>query len=156
MRLRFALVLTAVLAAMSWLQAGSQPAAPAESSSLVGSWTMAEATVDDKPLPEAGRPDVRWVFTMTTLTSFVGGEPRGPSEPYQLPPDVKGGLDIGESKADNGRVLGPRQRVLYELAGDTLRVCYFQGGTSDRPRSFSDRPSGSGSTAVLVFRRTRP
>lgn len=148
------LFLVAALAAQPIPRAAAQQDAAADAKRLVGTWTLVEATVGGQPVPDASQHVVRWTFTATTVQAVVDGQARGPGDPYRLPVDVPGGLDMGELVADNGRVLGPRERALYEFAGDDLRICYLKASRDRRPASFADTAPGDDGKIVFRFKRT--
>jgi uncharacterized protein (TIGR03067 family) len=71
-------------------------------------------------------------------------------------PDESGTLSLGTSrkpKAIDLRSKGGVARAIYELEGDTLRVCVALSEPGRRPKDFSCRPGSQ--TCVLLLKRVR-
>jgi uncharacterized protein (TIGR03067 family) len=114
---------------------------------LQGVWICKRAEADGVVFPAKVAEAMRWTFKGETLILTLGG--RDMECPYQLDPkhcprhfDYK---DSGSARPHIG---------IYELNGDTLRICVRLHGNS-RPAEFSAKSFGE-QLRYWVFERQKP
>jgi uncharacterized protein (TIGR03067 family) len=118
---------------------------------LQGTWACVSAQSDGKPIPEDVVKQLRLVLARDQYTTSKGDQvlfagtftlnaDRTPKE-----------LDI---VAGEGESKGQVAKGIYDLDGDTLKLCYPLAAGKDRPKEFASTP-GSG-LQVAVWKRTRP
>jgi uncharacterized protein (TIGR03067 family) len=110
---------------------------------IQGTWVPSAAELGGKEFPEEVRKSIKLVLSGDTYVVTVGKE--GPDEgkckldPSKTPKT----LDITGVKGPN---TGKTILAIYELKGDTLRVCYDLSG-KEHPKEFKTAP---GSQLFLV------
>jgi uncharacterized protein (TIGR03067 family) len=141
----------ALLALTALLLAADDPSKD-DISALRGVWAVQSATINGLRLPDDPT-------SATQLTAFDGKEYIQRQGGQIL---EEGAIEVDATKSPKtidfvikkGPDAGKRQLGIYELEGDTFRVCLNAPGASVRPRSF-DAGSGSG-RLLVVNRRFRP
>lgn len=116
---------------------------------IIGSWKIdaLDLGVKDGPSADALK-DVRMVFKKEGKLGLVGPDGKAKDQEYKLDPAAK--MKAIDIVADGKTVPG-----LYELDGDTLKLCIFFGPTTDkvaRPTEF--KADGKG-VAVLTLKRVK-
>jgi uncharacterized protein (TIGR03067 family) len=129
----------------------AKPEGDKDPAKLEGAWVTSSLEVGGNKAPDAelkkspGRLTLKggkWTFT-------VGGRDQNgtfTADPAKRPAQ----MDLKRSDGPNA---GKTIRVIYELNGDTLKVCYAPLG-KERPTTFdtTDKPG----YALIVYRREKP
>ena len=119
---------------------------------MQGTWLVVANEVDGQRAPEAEikKADLRLTIQGNSFTYTAGGKPvlegSFTIDPAKKPKhlDAKGTLPNGTMTKSIG---------IYELDGDTMRVCFVEG-QGERPKEFKTAP---GSNAILtVYKRVKP
>ena len=118
---------------------------------LTGTWRAATYALDGKEATAADLKDVRLVIAadgkfkaQNAGQTFLAGAVR-------IDPDKKPRtMDITYTEGD---LKGQTSRAIYELDGDTLRICRAAPGKA-RPTEFTSKP-GSGLT-LMTYQRAKP
>ena len=149
MRVCLALVLFALPAALAEAPAGKKESAKEALRRLQGAWVPLKAELGGAPFPAKALEGLRLVIKGNTYRVRAGKETdEGVLElmPEKTPPamDVKG---------TEGPNKGKSFPAIYEVKGDTLRVCYDLEG-KERPREFK---TAKGKKHFLVtYERHKP
>lgn len=117
---------------------------PADVKGLQGTWLPQKAELGGKPMPEAVLKTITLKIAGLDYEVTVTGEPRADKgtvtlEPGALPKEMK---IVGVDGPNMGKTIP----AIYELQGDTLRVCYDLSGAK-RPAEFKTE---AGSLLYLV------
>ena len=97
------------------------------------------------PLPPGGLPPIHFTFKDGKLDVTPDGQQGEKQGTYKLDPTAKlKSIDLTEG--DNGMT----SPGIYELDGDTLKLCLAQGPTAVRPTEFAANGQG---VVVLTFKR---
>ena len=122
---------------------------PKDSDAVQGTWTASAAELGGKQFPDEARRAIRMTLKGGDYAVSVGGQPdRGT---FKMDPLARPkAMDVTGTEGPNkGRTLS----AIYELDGDTLRICYNLDG-KDRPKEFK---AGEGTKLFLVtYRREKP
>jgi uncharacterized protein (TIGR03067 family) len=116
---------------------------------LQGTWVIVANTKEGKESPESLRESKRYTIKGDHYSvSFKGAEKRLLEFRIKLDPESKPKtIDLIGLKTDTVLLAG-----LYELDGDTLKIC-VPVGSSDRPKALkSEAGSKSG---IIVYRRVK-
>ena len=144
MKLSFCICLV-VTASFIALGAG----APDDAKAIQGSWAPAKAELGGQPMTDAVLKTISLKLDNGKYeVSVAGAADKGT---YSLDPTTKpkGMTVIGTEGPNNGKTFP----AIYELNGDTLRICYDLSGAK-RPTAFS---SVAGSQLYLVtYERKKP
>jgi uncharacterized protein (TIGR03067 family) len=132
--------------------AGQGKGSPAREGRLEGTWRVVALESQGKPVPDARVKgmDLRWTFAGDTILTTRKGQPprsgRFQADLTQKPPR----LDLFTDQ-------GPSAKAIYELAGDTLRVCTVVGDNPQGlyPTEFASRAAGP-RIDLLTLRRQAP
>jgi uncharacterized protein (TIGR03067 family) len=137
------LLLVFSLTSIAWSGAGAQDA-----KQIQGTWVPLSAELGGKALPDDVRKSIKLVLKADTYVVTAGKEPdegKCKIDPTKTPKT----LDITGTKGPN---MGKTFPCIYELNGDTLRVCYDLSGKA-RPTEFK---TTEGSMLFLVtYRREK-
>ena len=121
-----------------------------KSNPLVGTWTCEAATRDGRVLPEETIKLLRLTLTGDRFKTSRGKETLFDSvyavETTKNPKQIN---MVGTEVP----IAGQKAQGIYELDGDTLRMCYTMPGRQ-RPATF-DSPAGSGAY-LIVWKRAKP
>jgi uncharacterized protein (TIGR03067 family) len=115
-------------------------------SRLYGDWICVSGTIDGKPLPDATVQELRLAITQTRYITEKGNETLFNST-YRV--------DRTKSPArifmlgNEGALTGKEAQGIYEISGETLRICYAMPGEA-APSTFDSKP---GSKAHFVLWR---
>ena len=116
---------------------------------IEGTWLPATAELGGKPFPEEVRKSIKLTVKDGKYTVMVGKNPdRGTTK---LDPSAKPkAMDITGTEGPNK---GKTFLAIYDLDGDTLKVCYDLSG-KDRPTEFK---TAEGTQLFLVtYKREKP
>ena len=111
-----------------------------------GTWAPVSAEMGGQALPEESLRTIRLVLAGDTYAATVGGvTDRGTFtlDPTQRP----AAMEITGTEGPNK---GKTIPAIYELTGDTLKVCYNLGGSA-RPAAFDTE--GNAGLFLAVYRR---
>jgi uncharacterized protein (TIGR03067 family) len=132
-------------------QAPKEGAAGKDGKQLAGTWRAATYALDGKEATAADLKDIRLLIdadgkfkAQNAGQTFLAGT-------VQTDPDKKPRtMDITYTEGD---LKGQTSRAIYELDGDTLRICRAAPGKA-RPTEFASKP-GSGLT-LMTYQRGKP
>jgi uncharacterized protein (TIGR03067 family) len=108
--------------------------APDDQKSLQGDWIPVKAELAGKPMPEAVLKTISLKLTKSDYEVLVSGKPDKGTWSIDRAAKPKG-MKINGVKGPNAGKTFP---AIYELAGDTLRVCYDLSGKK-RPTEFKTK-----------------
>jgi uncharacterized protein (TIGR03067 family) len=128
-----------VLSLTSFAQSGG---AQDEKKMMEGTWTMLSAELAGKEFPEEARKSTKLVLKADTYLVTVAGSPDEGTVKIDAAKKPKA-MDVSGTKGPN---VGKTFQAIYELNGDTLRICYDLSGKG-RPTEFKTTP---GSLLFLV------
>lgn len=115
-----------------------------------GTWKGASVTQDGKEMTKAEAEAVRLTVRGEKYTLKTGGEDIEGThklDPAKTPKHIEAVRTRGPHKGE--KMLG-----IYELDGDTFKVCFAAPGKGDRPTAFKSA-AGSGHR-LLVLKREKP
>ena len=111
---------------------------------MAGEWTMASGERDGQAIPDEFRTGLKRTVKDDEYIVTKDGETIGKGkftlDPSKKPKTIDITLSEGEQK---GMVI----RGIYELDGDTFKICYAQPGV-DRPKEFVTKDSAGVSMSV--------
>ena len=145
--MRSSFVALAVVLALAPVSRGDDPKDAGKS--IQGTWLPAEAELGGQKFPDEVRKTIKLVIEGDKYTVTVGAQPdRGT---LKLDPSAKPkAMDVTGTDGPNK---GKKIPAIYELDGDTLRICYDLSGKS-RPTEFKTR---EGTQLFLVtYKREKP
>ena len=144
------LILVSLLSAILLAGCASVQSDTTRDAKLVGEWNCVSATVDGRALPADTVKALRLAITETRYITEKGNETLFDST-YRV--------DRTKSPAqifmlgNEGALAGKEAHGIYEISGETLRICYTMPG-DPAPTDFE---SAAGSKAYLVhWRRAQP
>jgi uncharacterized protein (TIGR03067 family) len=117
---------------------------------LDGEWTMVSVTTDGQSVPEAIAKTGKRVAMNNETTVTIAGQ-LVMKATYTIDPTKKP-KTINYTMTD-GPTKGQKQYGIYEIAGDTLRICFAPPGKK-RPTEFAAKP-GDGDT-LTVWKMVKP
>jgi uncharacterized protein (TIGR03067 family) len=121
------------------------PSTRSDDSNIQGTWRVIFAEDSGRTGPSEALRDIRFVITKDKMTMESGG--RKQESTYTLDPSTSPkSIDL----TTNGRT----QPGIYDLQGDTLRIC-FSENTDKRPTAFDSQPD-SVNDVVLTMKRMTP
>jgi uncharacterized protein (TIGR03067 family) len=143
-RLFASLVFTLALTPVAHSGGGEQ-----DGKMIVGTWLTVTAELAGKEFPEELRKSIKLVLAPNTYIATVGKESDEGTCKWDSAKKPKE-VDITSVK---GRNKGKTFLAIYELNGDTLRVCYDLSGKA-RPTEFKTTPGTS--LYLVTYRREKP
>lgn len=114
---------------------------------LRGVWQATKVTVSGQSIPAAELGSIRLTLTGTRFTTRRGEETLFDSS--YTADSTTSPMEI-EMVGSGGDFEGQAALGIYELAGETLRICYSMPGFG-RPREFASAP-GSGAFLIILRR----
>jgi uncharacterized protein (TIGR03067 family) len=117
-------------------------AEPPDAQAIQGSWTPIKAELSGQPMAEAVLKTITLKLTDGKYEVHVGAQPDNGTYTLDETTKPKGITVTGTDGPNRGRTLP----AIYELKGDTLRICYDLSGAK-RPAEFK---SVAGTRLYLV------
>ncbi|PAY16788.1 hypothetical protein CKO51_24925 [Rhodopirellula sp. SM50] len=125
--------------------AGDVPAKENDIPNIQGTWQVTYSEDGGRIAPQEMLKEIRFVIDEQNLTTEIGG--RKSVSTYKLDPSTNPkSIDLTE----NGRT----KQAIYDLVGDTLRICIAESG-EQRPTAFDSQPN-SANDIVLILKRVKP
>jgi uncharacterized protein (TIGR03067 family) len=137
-----------LLAGALLIGGGAQDAVKKELARLQGTWQTVSVEINGSPLEQEFKED-RLVIKGADFTLRAGkGSMKGTLrvDPGKTPPTI-------DTEVSDGANKGVKSVGIYELRGDTLKVCYAPA-PNPRPTEFKTAPKSG--TALVVYRRIKP
>ena len=106
-------------------------APPDDAKAVQGSWTPTKADLGGQPMPEAVLKSISLKLDNGKYEVFVGDQPDKGTYTLDSTSKPKSMTITGTEGPNNGRTFP----AIYELKGDTLRICYDLSGAK-RPTEF--------------------
>jgi uncharacterized protein (TIGR03067 family) len=119
-----------------------------ESKEIQGEWRPATAELAGRPMPEAFVKSISLKLEGGKYEVYVGKEPDRGLYALDLAARPRGITVTGTDGPNNGRTFP----AIFELSGDTLRICYDLSGKK-RPTEFKTAP-GTRLYLVAYVRKT--
>jgi uncharacterized protein (TIGR03067 family) len=142
-----------ILATSLMLATGITPDEPKgknDMDKLAGTWTCTSAVNDGKPLSAEVRQQLRLTLTKEGGYKTERGDQVLFDSTFTIDPaKTPRRIDITGTEGENA---GKTAQGIYELDGDTLKICYTMPG-KDRPKAFESK-EGSRATFV-VWKRVK-
>lgn len=113
-----------------------------DAKAVQGSWTLAKADLSGQPLAEAVMKSISLKLDNGKYEVFVGTSPDRGTYTLDTASKPKGITVIGTEGPNQGKTFP----AIYEIKGDTLRICYDLSGAK-RPAEFK---SVAGTKLYLV------
>jgi uncharacterized protein (TIGR03067 family) len=146
-------IVLSILAAGFLVAAAPAPddAVKKEMARLEGTWSVKALTVDGKQVPEEDISKLKVVLKGDTYTLEADGkvaeEGTWTIDPTKKPKTIDTTPKTGDNK-------GKPSQGIYQLDGDTLKMCFGPTGKEDRPKEFESK---EGTKYELgVYKREKP
>jgi uncharacterized protein (TIGR03067 family) len=123
----------------------SESAQEHDVSTIQGTWQVTYSEDSGRIAPQEMLRELRFVIDEHTLTTEIGG--RKSVSTYKLDPSTN---PKSTDLIENGRT----KQAIYDLVGDTLRICIAESG-EQRPTAFDSQPN-SANDIVLILKRVKP
>jgi uncharacterized protein (TIGR03067 family) len=121
----------------------------AEFKKLQGTWLPTAAEVGGQQWPEQLRKATKLVIADDQYTVTVGGQ----TDKGTLKLDLKAKPLAMDITGTDGPNKGKTFPAIYELSGDTLKICYALEG-KDRPTKFETKPGAA--LFLVTYQRAKP
>jgi uncharacterized protein (TIGR03067 family) len=118
---------------------------PSDRDAIQGTWSVILAVDSGRTAPPEALRDIRFVITKDKVTMELGG--RKQESTYTLNPSTS-------PKSIDLTTNGHTKPGIYDLQGDTLRICTSED-TDMRPTAFDSQPD-SVNDLVLTMKRMNP
>lgn len=123
----------------------NEPAKENDTPNIQGTWQVTYSEDGGRIAPQEMLKEIRFVIDERNLTTEIGG--RKSVSTYKLDPSTNPkSIDLTE----NGRT----KQAIYDLVGDTLRICIAESG-EQRPTAFDSQPN-SANDIILILKRVKP
>jgi uncharacterized protein (TIGR03067 family) len=150
MHTRIAIAALVVLSA-GLLIAADDPDKKKDAEAIKGTWQIISLNADGKDLPKAEVPEDQVIFDGKTYQQKHEDQVVEEGE-YVLDPDKSPkAIDFLIKK---GQEAGKKQLCVYELDGDSLKICVSQPGDDDRPKALETKPGDR--LALMRLKRIKP
>ncbi len=121
---------------------------------LKGNWEAVEIVMDGKVAPVDEGKAVKLTFAGADRMTFVGSKDIGKHE-YGVKLDASKKPKAIDLKAVSGEGKGDVVRGIYQLEGDTLKLCLASDPKiSDRPSEFASKKGSK--VFMYTFKRAKP
>ena len=121
-----------------------------DKAALQGAWKVTASEQDGEKVPAADIKDLQLIFKADAIYVSEGGKAAENFsfllDPLKKPKEIDLTIKIGPNK---GRV----DRAIYQLDGDTLRICIQSNKDTPRPRDFSTQVGSK--LWLVVLQRTK-
>jgi uncharacterized protein (TIGR03067 family) len=118
-------------------RAADHPAVKKDLDQLQGTWSMVSGSADGQAMPEEMRKQMKRVCKGDETTTTMGGQiflkAKFAIDPAQKPKTIDYQMLEGFTK-------GKKQLGIYEVDGDTLKICFTAPG-AERPKDFATQPN---------------
>ena len=126
-----------VMVASLWVQGEARAAERGDAEAIQGTWLPSAAELAGKKYPDEVRKSIRLVIKDDTYAVTVGEAPPDRGTIKLDPSATPKAIDVTGTEGPNK---GKTILAIYELSGDTLRICYDLSGKS-RPTEFKTEPN---------------
>jgi uncharacterized protein (TIGR03067 family) len=106
-----------------------------DAKAVEGTWSPAEAILGGKPMPDAVRKSITLKLHSGKYEVLVGTNPDNGTYQLDTANKPKGMTIVGTEGPNKGKTFP----AIYEIKGDTLRICYDLSGAK-RPAEFKSTP----------------
>lgn len=141
---------TSVLTATLLAFAGDTEAIRKDKAALQGTWKVTASEQDGEKVLAADLKDLFLIIKGDAISIKEGGKAEErfafQIDPTKKPKEIDLTIKFGPAK---GRV----DRAIYQLDGDTLRICIQSAKNAPRPDEFSTRPASK--LWLVVMQRTK-
>jgi uncharacterized protein (TIGR03067 family) len=122
---------------------------------LQGTWKVTEFVMNGKPMSEDERKGITIIFSGDTMTlmTLTGSPHNIGKRDYKFKLDPTKKPSAIETIPQDGPFRGKTGPAIYELRGDTLKLCIPNKETTERPKKF-EAPEGS-NLGLFVLKRLR-
>lgn len=124
-------------------------ATPDDAKTIQGTWLPIAAELGGQPVPDAVLKTIRLRLAAGRYEVFVGEQPDRGTYTMDAAAAPKCITVTGTDGANAGKTFP----AIYELTGDTLRICYDLSG-SKRPAEF--KTAGGTALYLVTYRRQQP
>lgn len=152
-QLPLATAIAALLLGLVCAQAGDakKEAAKKDQKKLQGTWEAAEVVLNGAPVPDDARKGITFTFSADKMTlTGPGGigkrEYTFTLDPTQMPKAI-------DTVPQDGPFKGKSAPAIYELKGDTLKLCIPNRPTSERPKTLESTKGSS--LGLFVLKRAK-
>ena len=111
---------------------------PDDAKAVQGTWLPVKAELAGQPMPDTVLKSISLKLDNGKYEVFAAGKPDRGTYTLESTTEPKS-MAVGAEGPNNGKTLP----AIYELKGDTLRICYDLSGAK--------RPTGSGQVSVLII-----
>ena len=123
----------------------TEPSTRSDDANIQGKWRVVFSEDSGRSAPPEALRDILFVITKDTMTMEVGG--RKQESIYKLEPSTS-------PKSIDLTTNGQTKPGIYDLQGDTLRICLSEK-SNVRPTAFDSQPD-SVNDVVLIMKRIKP
>jgi uncharacterized protein (TIGR03067 family) len=147
--------LVAVAGLLAAADSAEEQAAKKEMEKLAGTWTVTTVESNGRKAAAEDIKDLRYVFKADGTWKLQKGSDALAEGTFKLDPSKKlRAIDYAITSSVNDRDKGKTSLGVYELAGDTMKVCRTWPGEGERPDEFA---AGTDSKRILTeFTRDKP
>lgn len=150
---RLAIVVApALLALLAPARAADDPKPEGDLGKLQGRWY---ANVGPPDSPRILILEMKGDVATVTAPAPGGAEPVSTSKLKLAESRRPRAMSIVETKTADGQAI-PDIPAIYELEGDTLKICYGTPGTPEPPAKFETAGQGDAATILFTYRRLKP
>lgn len=102
------------------------PSSPDDAKAVQGNWSPASAELGGKPMPDAVLKTIRLKLANGSYEATVAGEPDKGTYTLDATAKPKRMTIVGIEGPNKGKTFP----AIYEISGDTLRICYDLSGAN--------------------------
>lgn len=139
--------LLTLLTAVSLLGVAAASDDPTEDrENIQGTWQAVSAEDSGRKVPDEAVKNIKWVITEEKITQYVGDTKKACSYGLNVTKKPRW-IDLTE--------IDRTTPGIYALNGDTLKICFPEGGKGERPTAFESKPN-SANDIVIILKREQP
>lgn len=113
---------------------------------LQGTWQAVSVEDSGRKAPDEAVRNIKWVIAEDRITQYLGGKTRECS--YVLNATKKPGwINLTESAHTTPGI--------YEVNGDSLKICFPEGSKGERPTAFESKPNSVNDILITLKRERR-